>query len=270
MRRSALPPKPGTVGAVLAASLGLAASLPMATAADAPSMLESLRRSGADVTPLGTSHGLDGFLVRPEQEPPWTLYVTPDGASLVGQLYDADGVSVSRRQLAEILANAGTTKSPETSTVTASGPQAPLLAASAAAGYRVVGGQPEIIVFADPACLHSRDWLDTLRRAAPGRFGLRLVPVARLGEWSARASMWVIDAADPVAAFRQVAGRYLSDSDINPAASRELAANNRLFAAWQANAVPFSVYRTGDGSVRRLEGTVADLRRFLPQPEGHR
>ncbi len=241
-------------------------------------LVDQLRANGTGVTKLGTAHGLAGFLVRPAAGPPYTLYVAPSGAGVVGQLYDAGGALLSRRQLAAALGKiptasarlAGATSGPAI-TPAAGGATDRLLTSTLATGHAVIAGTPDVIVFADPGCRHSRDWLAALASNARGRYGLRLIPVAVLGEGSVLAALRVLAADNPVAAWSHATAAALPDDTFMTAAAAELTTNNALFARWQADAVPFTIYRSTTGQYRTREGAAADINGFLaglPGPEG--
>lgn len=66
------------------------------------SLVARLRRAGAEVARLSDAHGLEAWQVRPADGSPYTLYITPDGAGLLGHLFGPDGHSVTVRQLAAL------------------------------------------------------------------------------------------------------------------------------------------------------------------------
>ena len=61
----------------------------------AGSLVSRLRGNGAELTRLGPAHGLEGWNVRLADGSSYILYLTPDGAGLVGHLYGPDGHSVT-------------------------------------------------------------------------------------------------------------------------------------------------------------------------------
>lgn len=63
------------------------------------SLVSRLRANGADLTRLATAHGLDGWNVRLADGSSYILYLTPDGAGVIGHLYGPDGHSVTARHL---------------------------------------------------------------------------------------------------------------------------------------------------------------------------
>ena len=60
------------------------------------SLVSQLRANGAELTRLAPAHGLEGWNVRLADGSSYILYLTPDGAGLIGHLYGPDGRSVDR------------------------------------------------------------------------------------------------------------------------------------------------------------------------------
>ena len=63
------------------------------------SLVSRLRANGAELTRLAPAHGLEGWNVRLADGSSYILYLTPDGAGLIGHLYGPDGRSVTVRHL---------------------------------------------------------------------------------------------------------------------------------------------------------------------------
>ena len=85
----------------MAAVLVAVVAIPAARAAD-PDLVSALRDKGAQITPLGASGGLTGYLVTPVGGAGYSLYVTNDGYGVAGLLYGPDGMLITGGQLAAV------------------------------------------------------------------------------------------------------------------------------------------------------------------------
>ncbi|MCY4590022.1 MAG: hypothetical protein OXE86_05535 [Alphaproteobacteria bacterium] len=89
-------------GIVLASGPGVLRAASGTGAHDRPapgSLVSRLRTNGAELTRLPSAHGLEGWNVRLPGGSSYILYLTPDGAGVIGHLYDPDGRSVTARHL---------------------------------------------------------------------------------------------------------------------------------------------------------------------------
>ena len=248
--------RPGHV----ALALGLAAAAVLPARAD---VLDLLRRAGAEITVLGAAAGLDGYHVTPAgDEEGYALWVTASGPAVVGLLYDEEGRLVTADRLAEAGPAAPPPdrelQPPQTSHV-----QQPGLPAQrgAAPGAFVIGAAgPVVTVFADPACRWSRATVARLAQPAlAGRLTLEVVPVALLGEASARMAL---AASRPDGAEAWFVRRQAEPDDANTARVR---ANNHDFAQAGGTAVPLLQWRDADGVTHRRTGAVDDVESFLAE-----
>ena len=64
------------------------------------SLVAGLRANGAEVKPLGRRGELEGWLVTPRGQRPYTLYVDGSGYGVMGLLFSPDGSEVTGRQIA--------------------------------------------------------------------------------------------------------------------------------------------------------------------------
>ncbi len=64
------------------------------------SLVAGLRANGAEVKPLGRRGALEGWLVTPRGQRPYTLYVDGSGYGVMGLLFSPDGSEVTGRQIA--------------------------------------------------------------------------------------------------------------------------------------------------------------------------
>ena len=272
-------PSPALAAAALAAALAAlpvsAAGRPAAPAAAPASrpLVDALRDSGARVRPLGETGTLAGWLVAPaDGSPPYSLYVAPSGHAVAGLLYGPEGALVTDGQLAR-LAPAETPAAPPPP---AAETPPPALAAAAlrtppraAVPFRQglsdtlsfsLGSGPEVLVWADPTCPHSRSAVARIaREAARGRLRLTVVPVGVLGRAGVEASAGILAAPSPLRAWFGAA----PPARVAPVAVQSVAWNGLLFGAWPSRAVPQIAWRDGAGRLRHMVGDVPDMPAWL-------
>ena len=239
-------------------------------------LVSALRANGAEIVPLGSRGGLDGYLVTPATGGGYSLYVTGDGHAVAGLLYGPDGTEVTGAQLAavrDIGARAGTAEAtpPEKvaaptavtahaeirNSVAEPGPAsiAGLFQRSASAfGFTLGGRGPVVVLLGDATCPWSRSAAARLGRAAlEGRLQLRVVPVAVLGGEAAHRAAAIAASPDPAVAWFEGGGTG------NRSGAERIARNNALFDAWGANAVPLIAWRGRDGAVGHRVGDIDDV-----------
>lgn len=248
-------------------------------------LVSALRANGAEIVPLGSRGGLDGYLVTPATGGGYSLYVTGDGHAVAGLLYDPDGTEVTGAQLAaarDIGARAGTAEAtppekvaaPTAVTAHAENPNsvaepgpasfAGLFERSASAfGFTLGGRGPVVVLLGDATCPWSRSAAARLGRAAlEGRLQLRVVPVAVLGGEAAHRAAAIAASPDPAVAWFEGGGTG------NRSGAERIARNNALFDAWGANAVPLIAWRgrdprAGDGAIGHRVGDIDDVAGWL-------
>ncbi len=278
----------GTVAVLMAAANEAVAGSgpePRAEGLRSGGLVSALRANGAEIVPLGSRGGLDGYLVTPATGGGYSLYVTGDGHAVAGLLYGPDGTEVTGAQLAaarDIDARAGTAEiaSPErvaaptavtahaeigSGAVGSSGPsRAALFERSAAAfGFTLGEGGPLVVLLGDATCPWSRSAAARLGRAAlDGRLQLRVVPVAVLGGEAAHRAAAIAASPDPAVAWFEGGGAA------DRAGAERIARNNALFDAWGANAVPLIAWRgkdprAGDGAIGHRVGDIDDVAAWL-------
>ncbi len=218
-----------------------AAALPAA----ASGLVEVLRDSGATVHSLGAVAGLEGYWVEPQGGAGYPLYVTASGHGVLGLLHDSQGRLLTADQIAA-------------ADLERASPS--LGAAIDRAAFAIGSDGPDIVVLADPACSWSRSTVAHLAMAAlEGSLVLHVVPVALLGETSARMALAVVSAGDPVEAW--FSGSQATGA---PEAAAGIAANNRLFSDLGGRAVPFVLRATRDG-FEGHEGAIDDPLMWLEE-----
>ena len=91
-----------TLSGVLGAAM-IGWSMDMETALGqeaAGALVAGLRANGAEVRPLGRRGALEGWLVTPRGQRPYTLYVDGSGYGVMGLLFSPDGSEVTGQQIA--------------------------------------------------------------------------------------------------------------------------------------------------------------------------
>ena len=220
-------------------------------AAAEPGVVELLRANGAEVDTLGNLGGLEGYRVRPKGEPEgYTLYVTETGHAVMGLLYSPDGHLLTAEQLAT------SATAEETRAHTATNADTREVEGH---GFTLGHAGPTIRVFADPACRWSRGTVARLAAAAlDGRLVLKVVPVALLGENSARMALGAVGTGAAEAWFGQAAAERTDEL------AARVRRNNDLFAAEGGTAVPLVMWQGPHGTVRHT-GSIDDIAALLAE-----
>ncbi len=254
-----------------------------------PASLEALRTAGAELVPLGRAGVLKGWLVRRADGSVLTVYAAPGGHVVAGLLYGPDGRELTGGQL-ERAANRAARTVGRSITAPATeaearlpdrGPDEEALADAvrAAAGsqaksrhsvpgagqaalfeqsldvaaFTVGEAGPDLVAFLDPGCPWSRQAAAELGQLAlDGAFRLHAVPVGLMSAESHAHAAGILAAPRPGLAWYR--------SGPSPATAEDglrLEANNALWRAFGAGAVPFLAWRGADGAVRGHEGLPA-------------
>lgn len=219
----------------------LAAALLGVPAPAAADLLDLLAASDAAIAGMGSAGGLAGYHVTPAgEEEGYTLYVTGEGYAVVGLLYDPQGLLLTADQLATLAPTASPASTAE---------------ARASGGFVVGTTGPPLRVYADPACPFSRETVARLAAAAlEGRLVLEVIPVALLGEESARLAL---AAAGAEAWFAR------ATAEPEPGNTARVRANNALFRAAGGTAVPLLVWEDASGARQARTGAVHDVAALL-------
>lgn len=237
-----------------------------------PAVLAALKRSGAELVPLGRSGLLEGWLVRRPDGSVFPVYAAPDGHAVAGLLYGADGLELTGGQVRAVAAAGAPGSASRPGAAGAGSSSVEDAVRTAAAGYAPAPGPaapeggrkalferaldvaaftlgetgPDVVAFIDPACPWSRQAAaEQGSRALDGEFRLHAVPVGLLGA-DARAQ------AAGIAAAENPALAWFGSS---PAAATaegvvRLEANNALWRAFGAEVVPWFAWRDGSDGIR--------------------
>ncbi len=255
-----------------------------------PASLAALRDAGAELVPLGRAGVLDGWLVRKADGSVLTVYAAPGGHVVAGLLYGPDGLELTGGQLERaagptrtagptrsaspagaalpatgeavladaVRAAAGEAAEPRHS-VPGTGPARPARAAALfersldVAAFTVGESGPDLVAFVDPGCPWSRRAAAELGQLAlEGAFRLHAVPVGVMSPDSHTHAAGILASPRPGLAWYR--------SDPAPATAEDalrLEANNALWRAFGADAVPWLAWRGRDGGIRTYAGLPA-------------
>ena len=122
--------------------------------------LESAREAGYRITALGEIHGLAGYLLRAADGGETTIYITPGGAALVGELFGPDGLSLTAPQVRTALPRADATRGQHPTSRKTSVPATPALPAP------TVPSSPTTAAPAIPAGTMDPRWATSAQRPA--------------------------------------------------------------------------------------------------------
>jgi thiol:disulfide interchange protein DsbG len=238
-----------------------------AISADEISRVPALRRiasAGAQLTDLGTQHGLRTVFARNGQSFQ-VFYLTPDGQGAIGGvMWDAAGRNITRQQVSSIdgaiptvTIGATAASAPRTTPETAA---ASALQAVASTTHGTVGvaTAPRLWVFIDPLCSFSVRAMEQLRPyVAAGKVQVAAIPLSFLGPRSTAAARVMLsnEAGHMVDAWTSNA--LNGEADATSAAT--LQANMAVSEALAVRGTPTFYWRKADGSEGRQEGLPSDI-----------
>ncbi len=240
-----------------------------------PAVLAALKRSGAELVPLGRSGLLEGWLVRRPDGSVFPVYAAPDGHAVAGLLYGADGLELTGGQVRAAAKAGAAEKAPGSASrpgaATAGTSPVEDAVRTAAAGYAPAPGPtapeggrkalferaldvaaftlgetgPDVVAFIDPACPWSRQAAaEQGSRALDGEFRLHAVPVGLLGEDSRAQAAGIVAAGNPALAWFGSSPALATAEGVV-----RLEANNALWRAFGAEVVPWFAWRDGSGGI---------------------
>ncbi|MGQ3054280.1 MAG: thiol:disulfide interchange protein DsbG [Roseateles sp.] len=258
--------------------LSLAAALwvlPMSASADAlPTAVQALAQHGVNVVgPFTSRTGLKAYAALANGQPA-ALYVTSNGAVIVGTALDARGQGLDEDALQAAL------RKPLPESVWQQLEGSRWIADGAATAPRIV------YVFTDPNCpFCAKLWFDARPWVDSGKVQLRHVLVGILSPTSAGKAAALLASPDPAAALRAyesahapataaalasgerpkpLAGKSLHPlAPIPPALATQLEANAKLMSSLGLQATPGLVWRDAKGAIQKRAGapdaSLADI-----------
>ena len=229
--------------------------------------LQRIASAGAQLTDLGTEHGLRTVFARNGQSFQ-VFYLTPDGQGAVGGvMWDAAGRNITRQQVSSIdgaiptvtigAAPAAPPTTPQTTSTSAL-----RAAASTTYGMTGVASAPRLWVFIDPLCSFSVRAMEQLRPyIASGKVQVAVVPLSLLdyedhGRSTIAARVMLSKGAERMV-DAWTSNALSGEPDATSAAT--LQANMAVSEALTLRGTPTFYWRKADGSEGRQEGLPTDI-----------
>jgi len=240
---------------------------------DEISRVPALRRiasAGAQLTDLGTEHGLRTVFARNGQSFQ-VFYLTPDGQGAVGGvMWDAAGRNITRQQVSSIdgaipTVTIGAIAAPASQTIpeaVATSTSTLQAVASTTHGTTGVATAPRLWVFIDPLCSFSVRAMEQLRPfIASGKVQVAVVPLSLLdyedhGRSTIAARVMLSKGAERMV-DAWTSNALSGEPDATSAAT--LQANMAVSEALALRGTPTFYWRKADGSEGRQEGLPTDI-----------
>ncbi|MBV8097276.1 MAG: hypothetical protein JO110_29330 [Acetobacteraceae bacterium] len=225
--------------------------------------LRTIRASGAQLTDLGTVHGMRTVFARAGQRFQ-VFYVTADGEAVIGGvMWNGAGDNITREQVEAIDDVIPTVDAISTNQSTKQPYNQPWVKAAEATTYGLIGntGAPRLWMFFDPQCSFSIRAMQQLKPYVDqGRVQLALVPVSILdhedGGLSTKAALSLLSQpADQMAASWSAGRVDAPASDASTKLSRNMQAAEQI----HLRGTPTFLWRNADGSEGRLDGVPDDF-----------
>ncbi len=229
--------------------------------------LRRIASAGAQLTDLGTEHGLRTIFARNGQSFQ-VFYLTPDGQGAVGGvMWDAAGRNITRQQVSSIdgaiptvtigAAPIAPPRMPQTTSTS-------VLQAAASTTYGTTGvaSAPRLWVFIDPLCSFSVRAMEQLRPfIASGKVQVAVVPLSLLdyedhGRSTIAARVMLSKGAE------RMVDAWTSNAlsgEPDAASAATLQANMAVSEALALRGTPTFYWRKADGSDGRQEGLPTDI-----------
>ncbi len=229
--------------------------------------LQRIASAGAQLTDLGTEHGLRTVFARNGQSFQ-VFYLTPDGQGAVGGvMWDAAGRNITRQQVSSIdgaipTVTIGATPAAPPTTPQTTSTSALRAAASTTYGMTGVASAPRLWVFIDPLCSFSVRAMEQLRPyIASGKVQVAVVPLSLLdyedhGRSTIAARVMLSKGAERMV-DAWTSNALSGEPDATSAAT--LQANMAVSEALTLRGTPTFYWRKADGSEGRQEGLPTDI-----------
>jgi thiol:disulfide interchange protein DsbG len=230
--------------------------------------LQRIASRGAQLTDLGTEHGLRSVFARSGQTFQ-VFYLTPDGQGAIGGvMWDAAGHNITRQTVSQIDGAIPTVTigvaSPPTSQATPETAPSPPLWSVATTTYGTTGAAtaPRLWVFIDPLCSFSVRAIEQLRPfIAAGKVQVAVIPLSLLdyedhGRSTVAAKVMLSKDKD------HMVDAWTSNSltgETDATSTATLQANMAVSEALALRGTPTFYWRKADGSEGRQEGLPNDI-----------
>ncbi len=251
-----------------------------------PELLKNLAADGAQIRYLGAYNGTDGWIAIRQGKEQY-FYMPSGGQSLMmGVLFDLDGKMVTARQVKELQEKSGgvmdlfAQQTPDDKTASSNlgapgnigsrlselkTPSEQLFDNVTESNWIALGkpDAPVIYTFIDPQCPHCHDFINDLRGKGYLENGLvqvRAIPVGFREETKAQAALLLATPDPQDKLFRHLDGDKAA-LPVPPAGINEqgVERNMAIMQSWKLDMTPLTVYRSGNGKVKIVQGRAKDL-----------
>jgi hypothetical protein len=246
---------------IVSAITGMAGIAIAAESLRSPS-LQQFEAAGGTVDFIGSSHGLDGWVLKdPDGKVKQTVYTTQDGALIAGMLFSSEGDNETKTQLEAYHARTAKGAQEAAPGADKSSSKAEKLYAEVEKAAWVGLGNPKapyLYVFMNVTCDHCQAfWKDLESAVKGGSIQVRFVPYGKTDE-NRDGGAALLSAADPEAAWEAFVGgdkSALGKDKIKDDAYAKIDANTNLINTWKVGGPPFTLYRRpGDGILTAVVG----------------
>lgn len=250
-----------------------------------PEPLKNLAAEGAQMRYLGQKGGLDGWIaIKGGQEQ--YFYVTGDGEAFVmGVMFDKSGKVVTVDQVRALQDASGADSldlfagdalssqkeaGPDQIAATKrefKTPSEQLFDDIEHSNWFVLGNPeaPYIYTFIDPQCPHCHDFLESMRRdyIENGLLQVRVIPVGFRDDTRAQAA-FLLAVPDPQKRLYSHLDGDAAALPVNPDVNQQgIQRNLAVMQSWKVNGTPFTVYRSGAGEVKIIQGPAQDVAQIV-------
>lgn len=257
---------------MLAAFLMLAVSSAEAQESLRSPLLKKFEETGGSVDFIGSSHGMDGWVVKDAKgDVKNVVYTLSDGSMLSGPLFAADGTNETKDQLEQYHQRITGSQAAAPGAKDSSSKSEKLYAEVEKANWVAVGKDtaPFIYVFMNVTCDHCQAyWKDLEKAVDAGTLQLRLVPYGSQAE-NRDGGAALLAADKPDEAWKAyVAGNaaVLSKDKATEGGYKKLDDNTALVKSWKIGPPPFTLYRRpGDGTLAAIVGRPDNVMLLLAE-----
>lgn len=242
---------------------------------------------GKELRYLGRQAGMDGWIARQDDQIE-IFYTTTDGDGVVlGVLFDENGENITRDQMATIddlqpvdtsNIKPSTDRDTDRSAPQTSDPNSPgerLFNAVKSQDHFSIGSAraPEMYIIVDPTCPFCKTLWANL--ADPyiksGQVRVHIIPIGALSEESSDIAARIFGADDSSDAWLKYianGAEAVADNPMDPRYEEHFADVMAMMEEWQMTTVPYSVYRSADGTVKLVRGVPKDMQGVIDDLRG--
>ena len=235
-------------------------------------VLKTFEDAGGTVDFIGSSHGLDGWIVKNSKGSVQTVYTMPDGSLIAGMLFSADGTPETVKQLEDYHKRTlgSQEAAPGAKDATASKSEK-LYAETEKAGWAGLGNSsaPYLYIFMNVNCDHCQDfWKDLETAVKDGKLQVRLVPYGSSPE-NRDGGAALLSVEKPLESWSAYVGgdkTALAKDKAKADNYQKIDDNTALVNKWKLAGPPFSLYRRpGDGILTAIVGRPENVMLLLAE-----